>query len=158
MRQSQRHPDPIAFMKNSLACQALADTATRVSGDAGYSAHTPTSTAFPFGQYAAEQIAQQVQHHYEGTGRPTPVVLTTIRAAARQAPVTANIDSLKIEDARERGAPGVYDILHGKPIMNRPDSTSCHSSFEKQTTSRIRGEAPAPYTPSPSRVLGALPT
>ena len=106
--QSQHHPDPIAFMKNSLACQALADTATRVSGGRRVFSAYAYVHGLPFGQYAAEQIAQQVQHHYEGTGRPTPVVLTTIRAAARQAPVTANIDSLKVEDARERGAPGVY--------------------------------------------------
>jgi putative peptidoglycan binding protein len=104
--QSQHHPtDPTAFMTNSVKCQAKAMALSKATGKphSGYAYVSGKA----FGEYGSEQIAQQVQHHFTGRGRPTPVVPSTIQAATPNAPVTDNATSLTVVVALELGAAGV---------------------------------------------------
>ena len=103
--QSQHHSDPRTFMKNSVACQAKEFALSKATGKPHHAyAYVPGKA---FGDYSAEQIAQQVQHHFTRSGRPTPVVLSTIRAAAPNVPVAENAASLTVVTTPQLGAPGV---------------------------------------------------
>ena len=136
--QSQHHgPDPTlpsfvkgptAFMWNSVKCQAKAEAPTAASKLSGankrYDAYAYTNPGPPgnlgFDKYQSEQIAQQVQHHYQDMlfgknmprncrpRNPNAIVLTTIRRPAPNAPVPENVASLKVVWAHELGAPGVF--------------------------------------------------
>ena len=104
--QSQHHgTDPRAFMVNSVKCQAKATALSKATGKA-YDAYAYVPGK-AFGDYGSEQIAQQVQHHFTGRGRPTPAVVATIQAATPNSPVAANAASLTVVAALELGAPGV---------------------------------------------------
>ena len=118
--------DPEMFMKNSVACQLLAiadlaaakaDAARLASGKAfvngernpltlasiaksAAAAEDVSEYAYiprkPFREYAAEQIAQQVEDTYAGTGRPTPSIVGVISAVAPNAHSVDNEESLKV--------------------------------------------------------------
>lgn len=104
--QSQHHgSDPRAFMTNSLACQALAEAQTVMRGGR-YSAYAYIPGK-PFGEYAAEQVAQQVEHRYARRGHPTPAVITTIQSVGANMASADNASSLKVISAHKLGAPGV---------------------------------------------------
>ncbi len=134
--QSQHHgPDPTlpsfvkgptAFMWNSVKCQGKAEALTAASKLSGankrYDAYAYTNPPgnLGFDKYQSEQIAQQVQHHYQDMlfgknmphncrpRNPNAIVLTTIRSPAPNAPVPENVASLKVVWAHELGAPGVF--------------------------------------------------
>jgi peptidoglycan hydrolase-like protein with peptidoglycan-binding domain len=108
--QSQHHgTDHIAYIKNSLKCQALATAATKADPRGRTFNEYAYVNGLPFGEYSAEQIAQQVQNLYKPsrTGCPTSALLTTIRAASPNAPVKENQASLTVVDARPWPASGV---------------------------------------------------
>ena len=135
--QSQHHPDPVAFMSNSAACQARALAATptakaaaaalavaragaasvfdtrRLLAIAAEAARREAVSAYayapgkPFGAYAAEQIAQQVEHAHRRIGRPTPGVAAVVGAAAPHAVVAENVASLGVISFHTRSTPGV---------------------------------------------------
>jgi len=105
--QSQHHSaDPQAFMKNSVACQLGAMAKAKVTGSRVSSyGYVPGQ---PFGAYAAEQIAQQVEHTYTGTGSPTPSVIRVIRSMPMNANSPDNVASLGVMTGWETcGAPNV---------------------------------------------------
>jgi peptidoglycan hydrolase-like protein with peptidoglycan-binding domain len=129
--------DPAAFMKNSVLCQAraLADlpiakaeaaaaaSAAAVSRgvldprtlasiaqkaadaeDVSPYAYIPGKT---FGDYAAEQIAQQVEDAYRGGGRPTPGVLPVIRSVSANVRSRNNETSLGVTSFHRKSEAGV---------------------------------------------------
>jgi hypothetical protein len=105
--QSQHHTaDPQAFMKNSVACQLGAMAKEKVIGTRVSSyGYVPGK---PFGDYAAEQIAQQVQHTFTGMGSPTPSIIGVIRSVAPNANSPDNVASLGVMTGWETcSAPGV---------------------------------------------------
>jgi hypothetical protein len=129
--------DPRAFMENSVLCQAraLADlpiakaaagaAATEAAvrrgvfdprrlasiAQAAAAAEDVSAYAYvpgrPFAGYAAEQVAQQVEDGYAGSGRPTPVILTTIRSVAANVRSPDNEASLRVISFHRRSARGV---------------------------------------------------
>ena len=135
--QSQHHSNPKAFMVNSVTCQvralaavpgakALASAralfAARASGvlnplrlasiaQAAAAAEDVSAYAYmpgkPFGDYAAEQIAQQIEDQHRGVGRPTPGVDRVIAAAAPGAVVPENIASLSVTSFHAKSTPTV---------------------------------------------------
>ena len=54
-----------------------------------------------FGAYAAEQIAQQVEHTFTGAGAPTPSIIGVIRSVAPNAPSADNVASLGVMNGFE---------------------------------------------------------
>lgn len=56
--QSQHHSDPTRYMVNAVASQALAEATNAITGSTSFSAYG-YRPGKPFGEYAAEQIAQQ---------------------------------------------------------------------------------------------------
>jgi len=135
--QSQHHPDATAFMRNSVTCQGLAfadepiakaaagaaaaAAAVRsgvrdpraIAAAARAAAAREASSAYayvpgkPFGDYAAEQIAQQVEHFFRGVGRPTPSIVPLIGRPAPRTPVPENVSSLAVTSFHRRSTPGV---------------------------------------------------
>jgi Putative peptidoglycan binding domain len=108
--QSQHHgTDHIAYIKNSLECQALAKVKTKANSKGQTFDEYAYVNNLPFDQYSAEQIAQQVERLYDPkpVGCPTSALLTTIRAASPNAPVKANEDSLKVVNVRPYPSSGV---------------------------------------------------
>jgi outer membrane protein OmpA-like peptidoglycan-associated protein len=105
--QSQHHTaDPQAFMKNSLACQLGAEAKAKVTGNQVSAYYYVPGKAF--GDYAAEQIAQQVEHTYTRRGSPTPSVIGVIRSVAPNANSPDNVASLGVMTGWETcGAPNV---------------------------------------------------
>jgi outer membrane protein OmpA-like peptidoglycan-associated protein len=129
--------DPTAFMKNSVECQvrALADipvgkaaaSASAVAaavargvldpislgriGAAAAGAESSSAYAYvpgkPFGQYAAEQIAQQVEDSFIGAGSPTPGVLPVIKSVSANVPSSDNQASLSTISFHRRSTRGV---------------------------------------------------
>lgn len=128
--------NPTAFMQNSIVCQvhAIADVpiakaeavAAAVAGaigsdpitlfgigraaaakeDVSAYAYVPGSPPRPFTAFAAEQIAQQVEDGYLGTGRPTPV-LPTIQSVGKNVHSPANAASLGVISFHRKSTPGV---------------------------------------------------
>jgi outer membrane protein OmpA-like peptidoglycan-associated protein len=129
--------DPAAYMKNSVECQvkALADipiakaaastaavaaavkggivdprrlasigTAAAAGEDVSAYAYMPGKA---FNDYAAEQIAQQVEDVFTGLGRPTPVVLREIQAVSANVNSSANVASLKTISFHRKSTIGV---------------------------------------------------
>ena len=90
--QSQHHPNPAAFMANSLASQAAAGAA---GGDAY--CYVPGSW---FGSYGAEQIAQQAE-------RGEAPIRSHMRGVSARVPDPANIVAMSTPRWETRGAPGV---------------------------------------------------
>ena len=135
--QSQHHPSATAFMRNSAKCQALAFADEPIAKAAAAAAATAAAMASgvrdpraiaaaartaaareessayayvpgkPFGDYAAEQIAQQVEHEFEGTGRPTPSIVPLIKRAAPRTPVPENVSSLAVTSFHRKSTPHV---------------------------------------------------
>jgi hypothetical protein len=129
--------DPQAFMKNSVECQvrALADvpiakaaaasasTAAAVRrgvmdpvalasiGRSAAAAEDVSAYAYvpgrPFGEYAAEQIAQQTEDTYLGRGRPTASIVPTIRSVSANARSLDNESSLTVISFHRRSTPKV---------------------------------------------------
>jgi outer membrane protein OmpA-like peptidoglycan-associated protein len=129
--------DPTAYMKNSVECQvrALADipvakaaaSASAVAaavargvfdpvslariGASAASAESSSAYAYisgkPFGEYAAEQIAQQVEDSFNGRRRPTPGVLSVIKSVSANVPSSDNQSSLRVISFHRRSTPGV---------------------------------------------------
>jgi len=60
-----------------------------------------------FGQYGAEQIAEQVEHSFTGSGRPTPAVIAHIRSLSPHAPSRLNETSLATPRWERKSMPGV---------------------------------------------------
>jgi outer membrane protein OmpA-like peptidoglycan-associated protein len=113
--QSQHAGDPSAFMKNSVSCQAgalkLAAALAILAPLPGYSTDDVSAYAYipgkSFGEYAAEQIAQQVEDSYSGVGRPTPGIVTVIRSAPANTRDPGNEASLKVISYHRKSTPGV---------------------------------------------------
>jgi peptidoglycan hydrolase-like protein with peptidoglycan-binding domain len=129
--------DPRAFMENSVLCQARALADLPIAKAAAAAAATEAAvrrgvfdprrlaaiaqaaaageevSAYAyipgraFAGYAAEQVAQQVEDGYAGTGRPTPVILTTIRSVAANVRSADNEASLRVISFHRRSARGV---------------------------------------------------
>jgi hypothetical protein len=110
--QSQHHPDPTAFMSNSVAGQAMAvaanelaaqtDATVRVNSD--FPVHFPFSTyayvpGNPFGTYGAEQIANSVEHG------ETPIVshVSSVPAGAVDGDNKTSLFTTRIGDRRASG-------------------------------------------------------
>jgi hypothetical protein len=132
--------DPTAFMKNSVGCQAraLADllvakaaaataattaailrgvimpgTLARIARTAAAAEDVSAYAYIPgraFSAYAAEQIAQQVEHTYNGRGRPTPTVISTILSVSPHARSTDNEASLRVISFHRKSTPGVIFV------------------------------------------------
>jgi hypothetical protein len=90
--QSQHHPNPAEYMSNSLGSQAAAAAA---GGDAY--CFVPGK---PFGRYAAEQIANQVE-------KGVPGIVSHVAGVAPGAFDLDNVLSLSLPRWETRGAPGV---------------------------------------------------
>lgn len=98
--QSQHHgSDPTAFMQNSMVNQAAAAVSTMLGSEASAYAYIPGKS---FGEYAAEQIAEQIEDSYNGTGSPTPAIVSHVSAVASGVADVDNRDSLKVVDGFER--------------------------------------------------------
>jgi subtilisin family serine protease/outer membrane protein OmpA-like peptidoglycan-associated protein len=97
--QSQHHRDPQQFMWNSVQCQGLAaaDQTARRLLDSTYSASAYAYVpGKPFAEYAAEQIAEQIEDEFEGSGRPTPGLSAHMRGVATSARDADNETSLSV--------------------------------------------------------------
>jgi hypothetical protein len=135
--QSQHHPDATGFMTNSVRCQAQAILAVPaakaaagavaaraaigrgVIGPAALAAAARAAAATedvsayayvpgkPFGAYAAEQIAQQIEDSFNRTGRPTSGIAPIIRGATRRAAIPENVASLGVISFHAKSTPGV---------------------------------------------------
>lgn len=134
--QSQHHgSDAQAFMKNSVVCQvralaalpsAKAAAAAKAAvaairrvvpitlaaiGAEAFEAEDVSAFAYvpgkPFREYAAEQIAQQVEDAYTRTGSPTPVIASTIRSARAHARSLDNESSLTVISFHAKSTPRV---------------------------------------------------
>jgi len=92
--QSQHHPNPAAFMANSIASQAAAAAA---GGSASAYCYVPGKW---FGLYGAEQIAQQVE-------RGEAPIVAEVSSAARGSTHLGNVASLAAPHWENRGGPGV---------------------------------------------------
>ncbi len=92
--QSQHHPNPAAFMLNSIASQAAAAAA---GGSASAYCYVPGKW---FGLYGAEQIAQQVE-------RGEAPIIAEVSAAAPGSTHLGNVASLAAPHWEVRGGPGV---------------------------------------------------
>ncbi|HEX2093057.1 MAG TPA: OmpA family protein, partial [Longimicrobiaceae bacterium] len=106
--QSQHHgKDPQAFMMNSVKCQsmAMAAQAANFSGEK-YSAYAYVPGK-AFGDYAAEQIATQVEHSYSGRGSPTQGIMQVVRSVRPNARSPENEKSLTVVSFHARSTPGV---------------------------------------------------
>jgi hypothetical protein len=129
--------DRTAFMLNSVRCQvaaaidiplakaAASAAAIRAAvssgifnpsrlasiGAAAAAAEDVSAYAYipgsPFDQYAAEQIAEQVEHSYRSTGSPTPAVITLVRSLSANAASADNERSLTVINFHRRSTPGV---------------------------------------------------
>lgn len=98
--QSQHHgSDPTAFMRNSVINQAAAAALTAVGQEASAYAYIPGR---PFAEYAAEQIAEQIEDSYNGTGSPTPAIAAHVRSVPAGAPDPDNEASLTVTTGFER--------------------------------------------------------
>ena len=98
--QSQHHgSDPTAFMRNSIINQAGAAALTALGQEASAYAYIPGK---PFAEYGAEQIAEQVEDSYNGTGSPTPAVARHVRSVAAGVADPDNERSLTVNTAFER--------------------------------------------------------
>ena len=60
-----------------------------------------------FREYAAEQIAQQVEDAYTGTVGPTPVIVPTIRSVSARARSLDNESSLTVISFHAKSTPRV---------------------------------------------------
>jgi putative peptidoglycan binding protein len=135
--QSQHAGDPTAFMKNSVSCQvrALADlpiakaaaSAAATAAAVGRGVFDPVALARigakafadedvsayayipgkPFGDYAAEQIAQQVEDGHKGVGSPTPGIVTTIQRVGANVRSPTNEASLTVISFHRSSTPRV---------------------------------------------------
>ncbi len=92
--QSQHHSDPTQFMVNSIASQAAAGV---IGGGASAYCYVPGK---PFGQYGAEQIAQQVENGVSA-------IISHISSASAGAVDADNVASLSLPRWEKRGSPGV---------------------------------------------------
>lgn len=90
--QSQHHPNPAAYMANSIASQAGASAA---GGDAY--CYVPGK---PFAEYGAEQLAQQSE-------RGVAAIRAHMRGVTAGVPDPANIVAMAVPRWETRGAPGV---------------------------------------------------
>jgi len=129
--------DPTAYMKNSVSCQAAAlidlPIAKAAAGAAASAAAVRRGVIDPIGlariaasaaaaedvsayayipgrpftDYAAEQIAQQIEDGYRRVGSPTPAVLTTIRSVGANARSFDNEKSLGVTSFHRKSRPGV---------------------------------------------------
>jgi peptidoglycan hydrolase-like protein with peptidoglycan-binding domain len=104
--QSQHHgSDKTAFMQNSLFNQAAAEALNAIGQPASAYAYIPGK---PFREYGAEQIAEQIEDSYNGTGRPTPTIVPHVRSVAVHAADADNEASLTVLTGFERlSTPGV---------------------------------------------------
>ena len=104
--QSQHHgSDKTAFMVNSVINQAGASALSAIGIDASAYAYIPGKT---FAEYGAEQIAEQIEDSYQGSGSPTPSVVAHVSSVAAHAADAANENSLTVFTGFERrSTPGV---------------------------------------------------
>jgi outer membrane protein OmpA-like peptidoglycan-associated protein len=112
--QSQHHGTrPDAFMWNSLKCQAMA-FADKIHSILPFTDDFASAYDYvpgkEFSAYSAEQIAQQVEDAYSGKGKPTSIVLSTIRSVAMNAPSIDNAGSLATISLERKSAPRL--VLH----------------------------------------------
>ena len=95
--QSQHHMQPRQFMVNSASSQALAKAVKKWKGSkADPYSYKPGK---PFGKYAAEQIAQQVQNG-------EAAIVSHVASLSRNAIDGANMQSLSVPRYEIEGAPG----------------------------------------------------
>ena len=100
--QSQHHgSDPTAFMRNSIINQARAAALSAIGVEASAYAYIPGK---PFAEYGAEQIAEQVEDSYNGTGSPTPAIPRHIHSVAAGVADPDNVASLTVLTGFERRA------------------------------------------------------
>lgn len=102
--QSQHHTDPTQYMKNAVRSQAEAELAALRGGAHATASAYKFTPGRPFREYAAEQIAEQVEwfyadralgdKRYKGWGTRTAPIVKHIRSAAPVAD-PENIASLK---------------------------------------------------------------
>jgi hypothetical protein len=121
--QAQHHSDNTAFMSNSVASQALAVTENQalalvdptLKTDPKFPTQFPRSpyaciTGHPFSEYAAEQIAKQVERNF-GAAAGSPIALATDPIVAHIRSVAKGIDAdnetglktARTEDKRKAG-------------------------------------------------------
>lgn len=111
--QSQHHSNPYEFMSNAVASQAaavalngtMAVTDRSITSDPDFPVHYPCSAyAFvagkPFGEYAAEQIANAVEHGVSA-------IVAHVRSVAAGVVDGDNVKSLKKTQVDDRRAPGI---------------------------------------------------
>jgi outer membrane protein OmpA-like peptidoglycan-associated protein len=129
--------DPTAYMQNSVRCQAAAlvdlpiakaaagaaasaaavrrgvinpidlariAAAAAAAEDVSAYAYIPGR---PFADYAAEQIAEQVEDTYRGRSGPAPAIVATIRSVAANARSVDNEKSLGVTSFHRKSTPGV---------------------------------------------------
>jgi hypothetical protein len=129
--------NPTAFMTNSVQCQvaalldipaakaaaAAAATAAairsgildpaRIAAAAAAAAAAEDVSAYAyipgrrFDQYAAEQIAEQVEHSYSRRGSPTPAVIAHVRSLSANVPSPDNARGLTVTSFHRSSTPGV---------------------------------------------------
>jgi outer membrane protein OmpA-like peptidoglycan-associated protein len=129
--------DPTAFMENSVRSQvgALADlpvakaaaassatalalargirnpiTLASIAASASAAEEVSAYAYVPgkaFSEYAAEQIAQQVEDAYQGVGTPSPSIVPIMRSVAPNARSTDNETSLTVISFHRKSTPGV---------------------------------------------------
>ena len=97
--QSQHHPDPTAFMVNAVASQALEEAANKAAGVTSFSAYA-YRPGKAFIEYAAEQIAQQVENG-------EAAIVAHVRSVPPRAIDPANVVSLTVPRIEDTASPGV---------------------------------------------------
>jgi peptidoglycan hydrolase-like protein with peptidoglycan-binding domain len=97
--QSQHATKPTQYMENAVASQGLAEAANLLAGVSSFSAYG-YRPGKPFGEYAAEQIAQQAQ-------RGEAAIISHMKGVAAWAVDGDNDTSLKTPRIEDTSSPGV---------------------------------------------------
>jgi peptidoglycan hydrolase-like protein with peptidoglycan-binding domain len=97
--QSQHASDSTQFMKNAVASQALAEAVNLAASSTSFSAYG-YRPGKPFGDYGAEQIAQQAE-------RGEPAILSHLKGVAAFVVDADNETSLKTARIEDTSSPGV---------------------------------------------------
>ena len=90
-------------VRNPLTLASIGRAAASAEDTSAY-AYVPGRS---FGNYAAEQIAEQVEHHFMGRGSPTPSVIAHIQSLAPHVFSAQNNTSLSTARAEASSTPGV---------------------------------------------------
>jgi hypothetical protein len=97
--QSQHHSSSTRYMINAVESQALAEATNLLRGSKSFSAYGYVPGR-PFGEYASEQIAQQVM-------RGEAAIVAHVRSASARAVDPGNVASLSTARIEDTSMPGV---------------------------------------------------